>query len=175
MMASPPVMSTRSGAIGIFGDLDGLILAIKELKSKGFTNLTVYSPVPRHEIDEVMDQGVSPVRRFTFIGGIIGCLTGFGIGIGMSYDWELIVGGKPINSLLIYVVLGFELTILFGALSTVLGMFLNSRLPKLRLAIGYDPRFSDDKFGVMAMGGPAQVGNAEQIMRAAGAEEVRDV
>jgi hypothetical protein len=54
-------------------------------------------------------------------------------------------------------------------------MLFNSRLPKLRQAAGYDPRFSNDKFGIMVMGGPSQVGGAEAILRAAGAEEVRGV
>lgn len=174
-MATPPVMTTRSGTVGIFGDIDSIVLALRELKSKGFAGITVYSPVPRHEIDDVIAAPVSPVRVFTLVGALTGMLTGFGVGYGMAVDWELIVGGKPINSWFIWVVLMFELAILFGALATVTGMFLNSRLPKLRHAAGYDPRFSDDKFGVMVQGGPAQVTGAEQIMKAAGAEEVRDV
>jgi len=174
-MATPPVMATKSGTVATFADIDSIVLALRELKAKGFRNITVYSPVPRHEIDEVMDHPVSPVRVFTLVGALTGMMTGFGVGYGMAVDWELIVGGKPINSYWIWVVLMFELAILFGALSTVLGMFLNSRLPKLRHAAGYDPRFSDDRFGIMVMGGPAQIGGAEQIMRAAGAEEVRDV
>jgi molybdopterin-containing oxidoreductase family membrane subunit len=168
-------MTTRAGTVGIFGDLDSLVLSIRELKTKGYGDITVYTPVPRHEIDEVLDAGISPVRVFTLVGALTGMLTGYAVGFGMAVDWELIVGGKPINSWFIWVVLMFELAILFGALSTVLGMFLNSRLPKLRQAAGYDPRFSNDKFGVMVMGGPAQVSSAEQIMKAAGAEEVRDV
>lgn len=174
-MATPPVMTTRAGTVGIFGDLDSVVLSLRELKAKGFGEITVYTPVPRHEIDEVLDEGVSPVRVFTLVGALTGMTTGFLVGYGMAMDWELIVGGKPINSYWIWVVLMFELAILFGALATVAGMFLNSRLPKLRRAAGYDPRFSNDRFGIMVMGGPAQVNGAEQIMKAAGAEEVRDV
>ncbi len=174
-MATPPVVGTRTGVVGVFADLDGAVLALKELKSKGYDGLTVYSPVPRHELEEVLDQPVSPVRMFTLVGGLAGVTAGFGFAIAASFDWELIVGGKPINSLPAFVVIGFECTILFGALATVAGMFLNSRLPKLRQAAGYDPRFSNDKFGIMAQGGPALLAGAEQILTAAGAEEVRDV
>lgn len=174
-MAMPPVVDTRAGVVGVFGDLDGTVLALRELKAKAYDSLTVYSPVPRHELDEALAQPVSPVRLFTLIGGLIGCATGFGIAIAASLDWELIVGGKPIVSLPAYIVIGFECTILLGGLSTVAGMILNARLPKMRMAAGYDPRFSDDKFGVLVMGGPAQVRGAEDIMKAAGAEEVRNV
>jgi hypothetical protein len=174
-MATPPVIEQGPGVVGVFGTLDGALLALRELKSKGYQSLTVYSPVPHHDIEQVLDAPESPVRMFTLIGGLTGCAFGFFYAIATSLDWELIVGGKPIVSLPPYVILGFECTILFGALATVIGMFLNARIPKLRRAAGYDPRFSNDKFGIVAMGGPAQVAGAESIMRAAGAEEVKGV
>lgn len=174
-MATPPVTTTRAGVVGVFATLDAALLALRELKAKGYESLTVYSPVPNHEIDEVLDKPASPVRLFTLVGGLTGVAFGFTYAIWTSVDWELIVGGKPIVSLPPFVVIAFETTILIGALATVAGMFLNARLPKLRKALGYDPRFSNDKIGVVAMGGPAQASGAEAIMRAAGAEEVRDV
>ena len=173
-MATPPMISQRNGIVGVFGDIDGLVLAIRELKAKGYDSVTVYSPVPRHEIDDVLDQPVSPVRVFTLIGGLTGCSLGFAYAISTSLDWSLIVGGKPIVSIPPFIIIAFECTILIGALSTVAGMFINARLPKFRQAAGYDPRFSNDKFGILVFGGPSQVGSAEQIMKAAGAEEVRD-
>jgi len=174
-MAMPPLTETRAGMDGVFGDLDSAVLALKELKAQGYANLTVYSPAPRHELEELLEEGPSPVRLFTLIGGLTGCATGFWFAAGTSLDWELIVGGKPIVSVPPFIVIAFECTILFGALATVLGMFLHARLPKLRHSAGYDPRFSNDKFGIVAFGGPAQVAGAEAIMRAAGAEEVSGV
>ncbi len=174
-MATPPVVEGRSGVVGVFAHLDSTTLAIRELKAKGYDSITVYGPVPRHEIDDALDQPVSPVRVFTLVGGLTGCTLGFAYAISTSLDWELITGGKPIVSIPPFIVIGFELTILIGALSTVAGMFLNARLPKLRKAAGYDPRFSNDKFGVMVFGGPAQVAGAQEILKAAGAEEVRNV
>jgi hypothetical protein len=174
-MASPPAMNQSTGVVGVFGALDGALLALRELKSKGYANLTVYSPTPQHELEEVLDHPTSPVRLFCLIGALTGCAFGFFYAIATSIDWPLITGGKPIVSLPPFIIIGFECTILIGALSTVAGMFLNARLPKLRKAAGYDPRFSNDKFGIVAFGGPAQVATAEQILRAAGAEEVRGV
>ena len=174
-MATPPVMETRPGVVGVFATLDGALLALRELKAKGYDNLTVYSPVPNHELEDVLGHPPSPVRLFTLIGGLTGCFLGFLYAIWTSLDWELIVGGKPIVSLPPFIVIGFETTILLGALITVAGMFLNARLPRLGRALGYDPRFSNDKIGIVAVGGPAQVAAAEDIMRAAGADEVKDV
>lgn len=174
-MAAPPIMSQRAGVSGVFGSIDGAILAIRELKAKGYANFKVYSPVPHPDIEEALARKESPVRVFTLVGGLTGCSLGFAYAISTSLDWELITGGKPIVSLPPFVVIGFECTILIGALVTVAGMFLNARLPKLGTSPGYDPRFSNDKFGVVAFGGPAQVSAAVDIMKAAGAEEVRDV
>jgi hypothetical protein len=168
-------MSARTGVTGVFGSIDGAILAIRELKSKGYANFRVYSPVPHPDLEAALAPKESPVRVFTLVGGLTGCALGFAYAISTSLDWELITGGKPIVSLPPYVVIGFECTILIGALVTVAGMFLNARLPKLGVTPGYDPRFSNDKFGVVAFGGPAQVAAAAEILRAAGAEEVSDV
>src|SRR5207245_2938177 len=59
LMASPPQLSQRTGVVGVFGTLDGAVLALKELKSKGYANLTTYSPTPQHELEEVLDEGIS--------------------------------------------------------------------------------------------------------------------
>ena len=40
---------------------------------------------------------------------------------------------------------------------------------------GYDPRFSSDKIGIVAFGGPSQLDGAREVLRDAGAEEVKDV
>jgi hypothetical protein len=163
------------GVVGVFGFLDDAVAALRELKRRGYAQVTVYSPVPRHELDAVLAKKVSPVRVFTLVGGLTGVSFGFFYAIATSLDWPLIVGGKPIVSIPPFIVIGFETTILLGALVTVLGMLLNAKLPRFARAPGYDPRFSDDKIGIVAFGGPAQLDAAREVLRAAGAEEVRDV
>lgn len=166
---------SAAGVVGVFGYLDDAVAALGELKRRGYTQLTVYSPVPRHELDAVLAKKESPVRLFTLIGGLTGVSFGFFYAIATSLDWPLVVGGKPIVSIPPFIVIGFETTILIGALVTVLGMFLNAKLPRFGRAPGYDPRFSSDKIGIVAFGGPAQLDAARDVLRAAGAEEVRDV
>lgn len=161
--------------VGVFAYLDDAVRAVRDLKARGVSQLTVYSPVPRHELDDVLARPESPVRRFTLFGGLFGVSFGFFYAIATSLDWPLVVGGKPIVSLPAFVVIGFETTILIGALSTVAGMLLNAKLPRLGRAPGYDPRFSNDRFGVVAFGGPALLDLAREVLRGAGAEEVKDV
>jgi len=166
---------SAAGVVGVFSYLDDAVGALRELKAAGHTQITVYSPVPRHELDEVLAKKESPVRVFTLVGGLTGVSFGFFYAIATSLDWPLVTGGKPIVSLPPFVVIGFETTILLGALVTVAGMFLNAKLPRFSRSPGYDERFSCDKIGIVTVGGPAQLVAAREILARAGAEEVRDV
>ncbi|MBI1966533.1 MAG: DUF3341 domain-containing protein [Gemmatimonadetes bacterium] len=162
------------GVLGVFGALDATTAAIRHLKRGGYHDITVYSPIPRHELEDALDQPVSPVRMFTLIGGIAGCATGAWITLWMSYDWPVVVGGKPIGSVPPYVVIMFEMTVLFGALSTLLGILFNSALAARRLGtITWDPRFTNDKFGIFVPCGADKAGAVEALLTSAGAEEVR--
>ena len=160
------------GVLASFIHVDAAADAIRALRARGHRNLVVYSAAPNHEIEEALDQSVSPVRLFTLIGGLTGCAAGFGMTIWMSLDWPLLVGGKSIAAIPPYVVIAFELTILLGALSTVTGMGLLSVLMGKR-GIAYDPQYSDDQIGVFVPAGADQLAPVEQLLRAAGAVEVR--
>src|SRR3989442_13507776 len=111
---------------------------------------------------------------FTLIGGIAGCAIGAWITLYMSYDWPLVLGGKPVGSIPPYVVIMFEMTVLFGALSTILGIAFNALFAARRLGtVAYDPRFTNDKFGIFVPSELARQGQVEGLLRGAGAEEVR--
>ena len=168
----PPTTET---VVGVFAHVDTTVKALEELKAKGYHDLEVYTPAPIHEIEDVMerDRPVSHVRLFTLIGGLTGTASGFLLTIWSAMQWGLVTGGKPIASIPPFVVIAFELTILFGGLSTALGMVLLGRLPRLRPSAGYDPRFSNDRFGVAVQCAPGRGASVAGILRGAGAEEVR--
>jgi hypothetical protein len=168
---SPP---PTPGVLGVFGHLDATVDAVKRLKADGHGDVTVYSPIPRHELEDAVGHPVSPVRMFTLVGGITGCAVGAWLTLYMSYDWPLVVGGKPIGSIPPYVVIMFEMTILFGALSTVLGIVLNAIFAaRRRGTIPWDPRFTNDKFGIFVPAAADAAGRVESLLRSSGAEEVR--
>ena len=162
------------GVLAVFGHLDAAVDAVHALKRGGHQGFTVYSPLPRHELEHALDQPVSPVRMFTLIGGIAGCTIGAWISLYMSYDWPVQVGGKTIGSIPPYVVIMFEMTVLFGALTTLLGVGFNVLLAAShRGTIAYDPRFSNDKFGIFVPVAAAQAGAIETLLKGCGADEVR--
>jgi hypothetical protein len=101
----------------------------------------------------------------------VGVTAGFAMTIWMSRDWPLLVGGKPIAAIPPYVVIAFELTILYGALCTVLGILLMSLVKNIR-GRAYHPSFSDDRIGVFVPCGPEQTGSVRTLLLEAGSEEV---
>ena len=105
-------------------------------------------PYPEHHIEDALGYDQSPVRVWTLAGGLCGAAGGFAFTSFTSMDWPLVTGGKPILSIPAYVVIAFEMAVLFGALSTVIGLFINSRLPYVKPMVVYDPQFSAGRFGV---------------------------
>ena len=162
----------RTGVLGVFAYLDSATDAIERLRAKGFP-LTVYSPTPRHELEHALEAPESAVRIFTIMGGFTGTAAGAALAIWSSLDWPLIVGGKEIVSLPAFSVIMFEMTILLGALSTVAGLFITGRLPRLGRPEGlYHPSFSSNRFGVFVHVAPEHFEEVQTILSESGSEEV---
>src|SRR5262249_1789062 len=110
---------------------------------------------------------------FTLIGGLCGVVFGYWIPIWVSKYWPLVVGGKAIASWIPYTIIGFELMVLIGALSTVAGLFILARLPQITVA-GCAPRFSEGETGVAAERAPERSREVSAVLAESGAVEVRD-
>ena len=170
--------ATTETILGVFAHVDTTVRAIEELKAKGYHDLTVYTPVPVHEIEDVIerDRPVSRVRLFTLLGGLVGLASGWILTAWSSLKWGLIVGGKPPIGFPVsppYVVIMFEMMILFGGIAAVIGLVSLGRLPQLRPSPAYDPRFTRDRFGVAVHCAPERAPSVREILRQAGAEELR--
>ena len=161
------------GIVAHFRELDRTIAVVKELQRQRLGDVTVYSPTVHHELEDAIDAPPSPVRRYTLIGGLLGASFGYWIAIWTSDYWPLVTGGKAIASWIPYTIIGFEMMVLVGALSTVVGMFINSRLPKLVLDVGFDPRFTNGDYGIYVQCPPEQEKAAQGLFEQHGASEVR--
>jgi len=175
-----------TGVVGVFAYVDVTVQALRQLRESGWDAVRVYAPVPSHALMEEIAlaptsrgaaQKRSPMRAFALVGGIAGTLAGFGLatfaGMKMHSFQGLLVGGKPAVAIPAYLIVGFELTVLIGALVTMAGFLINARLPKFRYVPGYDEKFSDDRFGIFVACEPGQFGEVERLLRAAGAEKVK--
>ena len=95
-------------------------------------DITVISPFPVREIDEILDSAPSKIKFFTLLGAITGLITGFAFTIYTVLSWPIITGGKPIISIPAFIIIAFELTILFGAIASFAGFLLFAKLPGLK-------------------------------------------
>ena len=163
----------NTGLLASYEYLDSTVDAIEGLKKAGF-KVKAYTPYPEHHIEEALGYGQSPVRVWTLVGGLTGCATGLAFTTWTSVDWPMIVGGKPIVSIPAFVPIIFEMTVLFGALSTVIGLFILSRLPDVKPAVVYDPEFTAGRYGVYVEAGSDRVDEARKIMNAQEPIELRE-
>ncbi|MBJ18740.1 MAG: DUF3341 domain-containing protein [bacterium] len=145
---------------------------VRKLKARGFDDLTTYSPAPFEDIELAEDPKPSGVRLFTLIGGLVGVVTGFGIQIWMSWDWPIKIAGKNIAAIPPMWIIGFELTILFGGILTILGLIGLGGLYPRPLDEHYSPRFSAEEFGVVVQCDERDVAEVESLMRGQNAKEV---
>ena len=83
-------------------------------------------------------------------------------------------GGRPLITIPPFLIISYELTILFGILATVFGFLISARLPAIRERL-YVPEAAVDKFVVtVACPNADNLSQAGEILRASGADEVRE-
>lgn len=163
----------KQEVMGIFLYLEDLLEALNLLKIHGGRIQKVYSPIHSEEILEALGTRPSPVRLATLLGGIGGLLGGLGLAVYTFLEWKFVTSGKPSPPVVPLVVVGFEMTILFGFLATLVSMWVLCRMPRGRLPDHYDARFSQDRFGLLAEPGEMVQQELVKLLQAAGAEEVR--
>ncbi len=200
-MTEEPLMSTdrsldilatkgrlEAAYIGIFSYVDDLLKSVKELKSAGFKDIEVQSPVPLDEIDEATRpdlKGVSlgqrlkgrniQVIRFSVAGAILGAG-----GMALFAGWSAAVypiqtGGMPIISLPPIIWAAAIIGALVGIFGSVAGLFVLGKLPSYKMGI-YSPKSSYDSFAVVIKDQDMEkLAIGRDILENCGAESVDEV
>src|SRR5579871_5458520 len=118
------------GLIAMFETPAEVMHAAEKVREAGYKFWDVHSPFPIHGIDRAMGTKRSKVPRISLAGGITGFCTGMGlIWYTDAFAYRLTVGGKPFFSPLFAFPVSYELTILFTAFATIIGMFIVNGLP----------------------------------------------
>ena len=163
--------------LGIFGDEDVLIGAVKSVRAGGVKIEEVYTPFPVHGLEHALGYRDTRLTIVAFLFGITG--TGLALLMQiwmMGYDWPMIIGGKPYVPLPSFIPVTFEVTVLLASLGMV-GVFLivadlrPNKRPKM-----LDVRSTDDKH-VMAIDVAKNTFSLEDIRKILlenGAEEVNE-
>ena len=127
-------MAKFTGVWGVFENLDEMTDTIEEVRSKGIRPTTL-SPCPRHEIDHALGPQFTLVPWIGLAFAILGCTIGLGFPAWTASDWVLPVGGKPVVAVTPFIVIGFELTILFTAIHVLAGLAILGIIDSYRFPI----------------------------------------
>jgi hypothetical protein len=115
--------------VATFPQVDDLLRAVRKARSQMFRVYDVFAPFPVHGLDEAMGIRRTRLPYVTLFAGLTGLATALTLQFYTNVlDWSLNVGGKPDNSLLAFIPISFELTVLFGGLATVAALLLRARL-----------------------------------------------
>ena len=135
--------SKAYGVIAEFTNPAAIMHAAEKVRDAGFSRWDVYTPFPVHGMDRAMGLKNSKVGWFSFLGGVTGYTTGMIMIWWMNaHDYPIVVGGKPMFSPYFAFPPSYELTILFTAFGSILGMLLLNRLPRLYHPLQKIPRFA---------------------------------
>lgn len=139
--------------IAEYPDTGSILKAAEKVRDAGYRNWDVITPFPVHGMDAAMGLKRSLVPLIAFGGGITGFLGAYlMIWYMNSYDYPLIVGGKPYFSPVFSFPVAYELTILLAAFGAIGGMFLLNRLPMHHhptLNYAQIERASNDRFFIV--------------------------
>lgn len=164
-----------SSMLALYQYEEDFLDAAGQLKAMEVSGMRVMSPIPLHSVEKVLGIGKSKVRFFSLAGALLGAATGFALAVGTAMVFLLPTGGRPIIPFPPYLVIIYEMTILFGVIATLLGFHFVSGLPAWHDA-PYTPEANIDRFVISA---PIREGTdmakVEAIMRATGAEEIKQV
>ena len=146
-------MNRTYGIVAAFDTTAELYHACEQVRDAGYSQWDALTPFPIHGLDAAMGIRRSKVPRFSLAGGITGFCTGMSlIWWANAYEYPLIVGGKPYFSPMFAFPISYELTILFTAFATIIGMFLLNKLPMHYHPVMKAPQFvraMDDRFYIV--------------------------
>jgi len=136
----PPIY----GVMAEFDNPTSLVNAAREARARGYRKLDAYSPFPIEALTEALHLPKSKLPLIVLIGGILGGLTGYLMQYYVTVIYFPInIAGRPLHSWPMYIVITFELTVLFAALSAVFGLLAVCGLP-----MPYHPTFNVPRFAL---------------------------
>ena len=135
--------ATLYGLMAEFDDPNTLVAATRRAYAEGFRKMDAYSPFPIEELTEALHLHTTRVPLITLIGGIVGACAGYGLEYWVSaIAYPINVGGRPLHSWPSFIPVAFETTVLFAALSAVIGMLALNGLPHPYHPVFNVPRFA---------------------------------
>ena len=139
-MRRPPIW----GLLAEFENPTALVAAAARVRDAGYQRIDAHTPFPIEELPEAL--GVKPtiLPLLVLCGALVGCVGGYFMQYYASnVAYPLNVGGRPMHSWPMFVPITFELTVLLGGLTAVIGMLALNGLP-----MPYHPLFNVPRFAL---------------------------
>jgi Protein of unknown function (DUF3341) len=138
----------RYGILAEFGGPGELVHAAEVLRRQHYTAIESYTPYPIEEIEEILPRK-NPLPLIVLVGGLLGAATAWSMETYIAiWDFPINVGGRPLYSWPSFIVILFELTVLFAGISAFAGMLSLANLPR-----PYHPLFEVERFKVASKDG----------------------
>ena len=132
------------GLMAEFGDVNTALVAARQTYAAGYRKLDAYSPFPVEELSEAIGFHKNGVALICLIGGLLGGTAAFTLQWWINtISYPINIGGRPLNSWPSFIIVTFEMTILFSGLSAVFGMLALNGLP-----MPYHPVFNVPQFAL---------------------------
>jgi hypothetical protein len=132
------------GLLAEFDNPTALVTATRAAREKGYRKLDAYSPFPIEELSEALHLHKNKLPLIVLCGGILGGTLGYLLQYYVTVIYFPInIAGRPLHSWPAYIIITFEMTILFAAISAVLGLFALCGLP-----MPYHPTFNVPRFAL---------------------------
>lgn len=130
------------GLMAEFDSAQELVAAAHKAHSAGYKKIDAYSPFPVEGLAEAIGFHKNGVPFLVLVGGLIGGLSGYALQYWVATtSYPVNVGGRPYHSWPSFIIVTFEMTILFAGLSAVFGMLALNGLP-----MPYHPVFNVPAF-----------------------------
>ena len=143
----------QPGIYGVMAEFDSptaLVKATRAVYSHGYKKVDAYTPFPIEELSDILHLHENKLPLIVTLAGIAGGISGYLLQYYITVIYfPLNIGGRPLHSWPSYMIVTFELTILFGCIATLLGMLALCGLPMPYHPVFNVPRFeaaSRDRF-----------------------------
>ena len=141
------------GLMAEFDNVNDVITAARRVYGAGYRKIDAYSPFPLEELSEAIGFHKNGVALVCLVGGLLGCTGAFTLQWWINtISYPVNIGGRPFNSWPSFIIVTFEMTILFSGLSAVFGMLALNGLPMPYHPVFNVPRFelaSKDRFFIV--------------------------
>lgn len=132
------------GVVAEFETPEQVLAAAKKVHAEGYTRTDAYTPFAVEGLDEALGMRRTRIGWIMLLAGAVGAFLGFYMQwFANVVHYPLNIGGRPYNSWPNFIVITFEVSVLFAAFTVGLVMIVRNGLPRFYHPIFNTPNFEN--------------------------------